>query len=155
MRLFAALVLATSATAAQQHLIEGAAVQLEHRDFPLAQHAWTRKAAVSARSFEEAQSGLGVAYRKYALANLRAINLDNFNQRPSEFSKDHAVGPAPAVAAFGNEKLAALIEKDYPEGLARRIDRTPGIRVNGRPFIETFAFEEVAKATDAELATSK
>jgi hypothetical protein len=27
--------------------------------------------------------------------------------------------------------------------------------VNGTPFIETFAFEDVAKAIDAELAASK
>jgi protein-disulfide isomerase len=133
----------------------GAAVQFEHRDFPLAKHAWARKAAIAARFFEEVQPGLGVAYRKYALANLRATNLDNFNQRLSEFANDLCVDPAQAVAALADEKLAELVEKDYQEGVARGIARTPTILVNGWPFIETFAFEDVAKAIDAELAASK
>ncbi len=63
--------------------------------------------------------------------------------------------PAQAVAALGNETLATLVEKDYQEGVARGIAKTPTVLVNGTPFIETFAFEDVAKAIDAELAASK
>jgi protein-disulfide isomerase len=190
-RLFAAVVLAAmSASAAEQHLMEGAAnspvrvviyedlqcpdcadfrtmldqrllpryaatVRFEHRDFPLAKHAWARKAAIAARFFEEVQPGLGIAYRKYALANLRAINVDNFNAVLSEFAQGHGLDPAQAVAALGNETLATLVEKDYQEGVARGIAKTPTVLVNGKPFIETFAFEDVAKAIDAELAASK
>jgi protein-disulfide isomerase len=190
-QMFAAVVLAAmSASAAEQHLMEGAAnspvrvviyedlqcpdcadfrtmldqrllpryaatVRFEHRDFPLAKHAWARKAAIAARFFEEAQPGLGIAYRKYALANLRAINVDNFNAVLSEFAQGHGVDPAQAVAALGNETLATLVEKDYQEGVARGIAKTPTVLVNGKPFIETFAFEDVAKAIDAELAASK
>jgi protein-disulfide isomerase len=190
-RLFAAVALAAmSASAAEQHLMEGAAnspvrvlifedlqcpdcfdfrtmldqrllpryaatVGFEHRDFPLAKHAWARKAAVAARFFEDAQPGLGIVYRKYALANLRDINLNNFNAVLSEFATGHGVDPAQAVAALGDPRLAALVEKDYQEGVARGIARTPTILVNGKPFIETFAFEDVAKAIDAELAASK
>jgi len=133
----------------------GATVQFERRDFPLAKHAWARKAAIAARFFEEARPGLGVGYRKYALANLRAINLENFNERLSQFAKEHGVDPAQAVAALTDPRLAALVEKDYQEGIARGIAKTPTILVNGRPFIETFAFEDVAKAIDAELAATK
>jgi protein-disulfide isomerase len=190
-RLFAAVVLAAmSASAAEQHLMEGAAnspvrvviyedlqcpdcadfrtmldqrllpryaatVRFEHRDFPLAKHAWARQAAVAARFFEEAQPGLGIVYRKYALANLRDINLNNFNAMLSQFATSHGVDPAQAVAALADPRLAALVEKDYQEGIARGIARTPTILVNGKPFIETFAFEDVAKAIDAELAASK
>ena len=32
-------------------------VRFEHRDFPLAKHAWARKAAIAARFFEENQAG--------------------------------------------------------------------------------------------------
>jgi protein-disulfide isomerase len=132
-----------------------ATVRFEHRDFPLAKHAWARKAAIAARFFEEAKPGLGVTYRKYALANIRAINVDNFNERLSEFAEGHGVDPIKAVAALGNETLAALVEKDYQEGIARGIAKTPTVLVNGTPFIETFAFEDVAKAIDAERAASK
>jgi protein-disulfide isomerase len=132
-----------------------ATVRFEHRDFPLAKHAWARKAAIAARFFEEAQPGLGVAYRKFALAKLRDINPDNFNAMLSQFASGHGVDSAKAVAALSDQRLSALVEKDYQEGVARGIAKTPTVLVNGKPFIETFAFEDVAKAIDAELAASK
>ena len=130
-------------------------VRFEHRDFPLAKHAWARKAAIAARFFEEAQPGLGLAYRKYAMAHLREITADNFNDRLSQFAKDHAVDPAKAVAALSDARLAALVEEDYQDGVARGIAHTPTVLVNGRPFVETFPVEDVAKAIDAELAAAK
>jgi len=132
-----------------------ASVRFDHRDFPLAKHAWARKAAIAARFLDEAKPGVGLAYRKYALANLRSINLDNFNALLSQFASSHGVDPDKAIAALNDLRLAALVEKDYQEGVARGIARTPTILVNGRPFIETFAFEDVAKAIDAELAAAK
>ena len=130
-------------------------VRFEHRDFPLAKHAWARKAAIAARFFEEAQPGLGLAYRKYAMAHLREITADNFNDRLSQFARDHAVDPAKAVAALSDARLAALVEEDYQDGVARGIAHTPTVLVNGRPFVETFPVEDVAKAIDAELAAAK
>jgi protein-disulfide isomerase len=132
-----------------------ATVRFEHQDFPLAKHSWARKAAIAARFFEAAQPGLGTTYRKYALANLRAINLTNFNVVLSQFAAGHGVDAGKAVAALRDPTLAALVEKDYQEGVASGIAKTPTILVNGTPFIETFAFEDVAKAIDAELAASK
>jgi protein-disulfide isomerase len=132
-----------------------AAVRFEHRDFPLAKHAWARKAAIAARFFEEAKPGLGLAYRKYAMANLRQITADNFNESLSQFAKDHSVDAAAAVAALSDARLAALVEQDYQDGVARGIAKTPTVLVNGRPFIETFLFEDVAKAIDEELAAAK
>ena len=132
-----------------------ATVRFEHRDFPLAKHAWARKAAIAARFFEETQPGLGLAYRKYSLANLREITADNFNDRLSQFAKDHGVDPVKAVASVSDARLAALVEEDYQEGVARGIAHTPTVLVNGRPFIETLSLEDVAKAIDAELAASK
>jgi protein-disulfide isomerase len=130
-------------------------VRFEHRDFPLAKHAWARKAAIAARFFEEAQPGLGLAYRKYAMAHLREITADNFDDRLSQFAKDHIVDPAKAVAALSDVRLAALVEEDYQDGVARGIAHTPTVLVNGRPFVETFPVEDVAKAIDAELAAAK
>jgi protein-disulfide isomerase len=132
-----------------------ATVRFEHRDFPLAKHAWARKAAIAARFFEEAQPGLGLAFRKYAMAHLREITADNFNDRLSEFAKEHEVDPAKAVAALSDARLDGLVEEDYQEGVARGIAHTPTVLVNGRPFVETFPVEDVAKAIDAELAAAK
>jgi protein-disulfide isomerase len=47
------------------------------------------------------------------------------------------------------------VEQDYRDGVARGIAKTPTVLVNGRPFIETFLFEDVAKAIDEELAAAK
>jgi protein-disulfide isomerase len=130
-------------------------VRFEHHDFPLAKHAWARKAAIAAHFFEETKPGLGLAYREYSLLNLRDITADNFNQRLSEFAKAHGVDPVKAVASLNDARLAALVEEDYQEGVARGIAHTPTVLVNGRPFVETIVVEDVAKAIDAELAASK
>jgi protein-disulfide isomerase len=130
-------------------------VRFEHRDFPLAKHAWARRAAIAARFFEEQKPGLGLAYRKYSLMNLREINAGNFNDRLSQFAKEHGIDPGKAVASLDDARLAALVEEDYQEGVARGIAHTPTVLVNRRPFVETFAVEDVAKAIDAELAASK
>jgi protein-disulfide isomerase len=133
----------------------GSKVGFERRDFPLPKHAWARQAAVAARFFDDRQPNLGLAYRKYSMANLRRTNLDNFSEQLAQFAKDHGVDPAQAVAALNDQRLAALVEQDYQQGVARGIAKTPTILVNGKPFIETFAFEDVAKAIDAELAASQ
>jgi protein-disulfide isomerase len=44
-----------------------------------------------------------------------------------------------------------MVEKDYQDGVARGVSKTPTVFVNGRPFIETFTVEEISKAIDAEL----
>jgi protein-disulfide isomerase len=132
-----------------------ATVRFEHRDFPLAKHAWARKAAIAARFFEENQPSLGLAYRKYSMANLREITAANFNDRLAQFAKQHGVDPAKAVASLNDARLAALVEEDYQDGVARGIAHTPTVLVNGRPFVETFPVEDLAQAIDAELAAAK
>ena len=127
-------------------------VAFEHRDFPLAKHAWARQAAVAARYFEETKPGLGLTWRKYAMANLRQITADTFSDRLAAFAKDNAADPAQAVASLDDPRLAALVEKDFQDGVARGIAKTPTVLVNGQPFIETFSFEEIARAIDSELA---
>jgi len=130
-------------------------VRFEHRDFPLAKHAWARKAAIAARYFEEYKPGLGLAYRRFSFANLSQITADNFNDRLSQFAKDHGADPAKAVAALSDARIAGLVEQDYQDGVARGIAHTPTVLVNGRAFVETFPIEDVAKAIDAELAAAK
>jgi len=133
----------------------GATVRFEHRDFPLAKHAWARKAAIAARFFEETKPGTGLAFRKFTLGHLSDITADNFNERMAAFAKEHGVDPAKAIAALGDERIAGLVEKDYQEGLARGVAHTPTVLVNGIPFIETFQYEDVAKTIQSQLAASK
>jgi len=133
----------------------GGTVAFEHHDFPLAKHAWARKAAIGARFLDEAKPGAGLAFRQFVMANLDNINSNNFIPIFSDFAVQRGIGESAAHAALADQRLADLVEKDYQEGVARGIARTPTVLINGRPFIETFTFEEVAKAIEAELAAAK
>jgi len=130
----------------------GARVAFVHRDFPLAKHAWARRAAVAARFFYERSPELGLRYRRETMAAQRQITAANFETRLAAFAAANGVPPAEALAALGDPRLAALVEKDYQEGVARGISKTPTILVNGTPFIETFTFEELSKGIDQALA---
>jgi protein-disulfide isomerase len=130
-------------------------VAFEHRDFPLAKHAWARKAAIAARYFEETQPGLGLAWRKYTMGHQGEINAENFDERLAQFAKKNGADPAKAAAGLSDARLAALVEKDFQEGVARGIAHTPTALVNGQPFIETIPFEDISKAIDSELAAAK
>ena len=133
----------------------GSSVRFEHRDFPLAKHAWARKAAIAARFFEETRAGLGLEFRKYAMAHQGEISSENFDDQLSRFAMAHRVDPAKAVAALEDQRLARLVEDDFEEAVARGIAHTPTVLVNGKPFIETFTFQDVAAAIDSELAAAK
>ena len=130
-------------------------VRFEHRDFPLAKHAWARKAAIAARFFEEVKPGLGLEFRKYSMGHQSEITADNFNDQLARFAQAHGTDPGKALAALGDQRLADLVERDFEEGVARGIAHTPTVLVNGKPFIETFSFEEVAGAIEAQLAAEK
>jgi protein-disulfide isomerase len=84
--------------------------------------------------------------------SLRTITAENFEQHLRAFATAHKAGADAAVAALADEKLIALVDRDSAEGVARGIARTPTALVNGRPFIETFTFEEIAAAIDEALA---
>ena len=130
----------------------GGKVAFEHRDFPLAKHAWARKAAIAARFFQETSAELAVKFRRYSLANIKPAN---FNERLTEFAKSNGTDPAAAVAALDDPRYAAAVEKDFQEGVARGVAHTPTAFVNGVAFVETIALEEISKAIDAALAEGK
>jgi len=132
-----------------------AKVVFEHRDFPLPKHPWARKAAIAARYFEKTKPGLGVQSRQYFLSNLSQITVENFNKRVSSFASEHGLDPAKALAALNDPDLAAAVEKDYQEGLARGIAHTPTVLVNATRFIETFAFQDVAKSIEDQLTSNR
>jgi protein-disulfide isomerase len=132
----------------------GAKVAFEHRDFPLAKHSWARRAAIAARFFESLRPELAVAYRRETLEKLKRITPESFEAELAAFAKANGVDPARAVAALADPKLAALVEADYQEGVARGIAKTPTVFVNGEPFIETIALDDIAKSIEREIAAN-
>lgn len=133
----------------------GKTVAFEHRDFPLAKHAWARKAAIAARFFESVSPEQGVEFRKATMAQLASIFEATFNDHVAAFAKAHKVDPAKAIAALNDAALAARVEAEYQEGVARGVARTPTVLVNGEPFIEQFPAAEIIQHIEQELAAAK
>lgn len=127
-------------------------VAFVHRDFPLAKHAWARKAAVAARYFTELKPELGLAYRRQIMANIRQTTPENFSERLAAFARDNGVEARTALASLDDKRLAGLVERDFQDGVARGVAKTPTVFVNGKPFIEHFTFEEISKSLEALLA---
>ena len=130
-------------------------VAFEHRDFPLAKHAWARKAAIAARFVAATKPDLAVGFRQYLMGHQGEINAENFNGVLERYAQEHGIDPAKAIAALDDKQLAAAVQQDFEEGVARGIAHTPTVLVNGAPFDEHFTYEEVAKAIDSELAALK
>ena len=130
----------------------GERVAFVHRDFPLAKHAWARKAAIAARYFTGVKPDLGLAYRRHIMATIQETRADNFNDKLSAFARDNGVDPAQAVAALDDTALAALVERDFQDGVARGVAKTPTVFVSGTPFIEHFSFEDISQSIEDALA---
>ncbi|MEK7406682.1 MAG: thioredoxin domain-containing protein [Acidobacteriota bacterium] len=126
-------------------------VAFEHRDFPLPRHAWARPAAIAARFFQEIRPELAVSFRRHTMQNIKQTTAENFKERLAAFAKANGVDPRKAEAALEDQRLAALVEQDYQEGVARGVARTPTVLVNGAPFIERFSVEEISKGIEAAL----
>lgn len=133
----------------------GAQVAFVHKDFPLPRHAWARKAAIAARFFESKKPELGLAYRKHVLATMFETTTENFETLLRDFAERHGIGPQEPIAALGDDGLAARVDKDFQDGVARGVSKTPTVFVNGRPYIERFTFEEISKGIDQALAETQ
>lgn len=132
-----------------------ARVAFEHRDFPLAKHAWARKAAIASRFVADQKPSLASDFRRHVMGHQGDITADNFNSMLEGYARANGIDPAKAIAALDDAQLASAVQADFEEGVARGIAHTPTVLVNGQPFVETFTYEEVAKALDSELAANK
>jgi len=130
-------------------------VAFERRDFPLAKHDWARRAAIAARFMDATNPALGSDFRRWVMGHQSKISAANFNTFLERYAADHGVDAKQAVAALGDAELSKAVQTDVEEGVARGVARTPTLLVNGHPFIETFTYEEIAKAIDSELAAHK
>ncbi|MGC4050783.1 MAG: thioredoxin domain-containing protein [Paludibaculum sp.] len=129
----------------------GAKVAFEHRDFPLAKHAWARPAAIAARYLQTVDLAKAVKFRQLAMKSQAEIKPENFNSFLAIFCEANGIDRDKALAALQDPKLEALVQKDFEDGVARGIAHTPTALVNGVPFIETFTVEEISKGIDAAL----
>ena len=126
----------------------GAKAAFEHRDFPLPKHAWARKAAIASLYFESIKPELAVEYRRTTMAHQGDISPDNFSEQLVSFAKAHGLDADKVMAALKDPELAAAVDKEYKQAVARGIAKTPTVLVDGEPFIESFTFEEIAASLD-------
>jgi protein-disulfide isomerase len=129
-------------------------VAFEHRDFPLAKHPWARPAAIAARFFETVSPETAVEFRQATMRQQDKITPETFEAHVASFAKSHKVDPAKALAALHDPALAARVEDQYQDGVARGIARTPTVLVDGEPFIEQFPAADIIKSIEQALAAT-
>jgi len=132
-----------------------ATVAFEHKDFPLAKHAWAMDAAIAARYLQSLDPRVAVEYRRDTMTNQKLITKDSFQDHLVAFALKKKLDPEKIKAALKEERWRKQVQEDVEDGVARGIARTPTVLVNGDPFIETFTYEEIAKAIDSHLAAVK
>jgi protein-disulfide isomerase len=129
----------------------GAKVAFIHRDFPLAKHAWARHAAIASRYIQRVNEEKASQFRRETMAALRTITAESFQEWLKTFCAKNGLDRDQTLASLTDPALAALVQQDFEEGVARGIARTPTALVNGEPFIETFTVEQISAAIDAAL----
>ncbi|NWF84478.1 MAG: thioredoxin domain-containing protein [Bryobacteraceae bacterium] len=85
------------------------------------------------------------------MARRRTIQPETFEDWVREFATRNKLDAARAAASLNDPALAAAVEAEFQEGVARGIARTPTALVNGVPFIETFTVEEISQGIDQAL----
>lgn len=124
----------------------GDRVAFEHHDFPLPKHDWARSAAAVAKYFDGLGPEIGIAFRRQILEELMLVDGENIESWVREFAVNNETDPDRAAMSLGDPELAAAVEADYQDGLAREVKRTPTVFVDGYPFVESFPYEDLAAA---------
>jgi protein-disulfide isomerase len=130
----------------------GSKVAFEHRDFPLSKHKWARDGAIASRYFASISPALAIKWQQYAMAHQPEITPENFREKLTAWAKQNGAAGETTLAALGNAEFSAAVDRDYQDGVARGIAHTPTVLVNGEPFIETFAYEDISAAIEKALA---
>ena len=126
----------------------GAKVAFEHRDFPLPKHNWARKATIASRVLESIRPELALEYRRATMSHQASITPDNFSAKLVQFVRAHELDMDKVRAGMKDPVIAAAVDKDFREAVARGIGKTPTVLVDGEPFIESFTFKDIAASLD-------
>jgi len=126
----------------------GSKAAFEHRDFPLPKHAWARKATIASRYFESIKPELALEYRRTTMKNQADITPDNFTEKLVQFAKAHNLEVEKVMAGMKDPAIAAGVDKDFKEAVARGVGKTPTVLVDGEPFIESFTYKDIAASLD-------
>lgn len=136
-----------------EHLLPrfGQKVAFLHKDSPQPKHPLARPVAVAGRHFATLSAALGVRYRQHVFARIPQITPQTLRDEVAAFARAQGADAAAALRALDDPELQALVERDYQEGVARGVVKTPTVFVNGRRFNERFTVEEIAAALEEAL----
>ncbi len=133
----------------------GSEMAFEHHDFPLASHSWSGRAAMVARFFDTRNPTVGIEFRRQVLARLDELQANDLAGFVAGFARQYGIDPVRAVEALNHPALAALVDKDRADGVARGVAKTPTVFVDGQPFVETFTVEAISQAIQTAIATNR
>ena len=96
---------------------------------------------------------VGIEFRRQVLAHLDEPKADDLAGFVAGFAPQYGVDPVKAVEALNHPALAAMVDRDLEEGVARGVAKTPTVFVDGKPFVETFTVEAIAQAIETAIIT--
>jgi protein-disulfide isomerase len=118
-------------------------VRLFVRDFPLEQHAYSRKAAEAAEAARA--QGRYWEYHTLLFRNQKMLDLNKLKEYASQLQLDRQQFDA----ALETGKYAAHVQRDVQDGLRLGLNSTPTIFINGQPVREkTYAALKAAIVTE-------
>ena len=132
----------------------GSRVAFEHRDFPLPKHSWAREAAQASHFFAAIEPELALEFQRQTLAARREITPESLRRHVADFARKHGQGPVKAARALTDPAMAAAVEANYREGVARGVEKTPTVFVNGEAFVEVFTAAAISKSIRAAIAAA-
>lgn len=130
-------------------------VRFIHRHFALPKHSWAKPAAMIALRLDEIACGLSAGWRNFILERLKETTPETFPIRVREFAQQSGVDADRLLGAIQDESLAARVDADYREGLARGVEKTPTVFVNQTAFVEKFTEEEIMAGIDMALIQAR
>ena len=130
----------------------GSKVAFEHRDFPLPKHSWAREAAQASHFFAAIEPELALEFQRQTLTARREITAESLHRHVADFARAHGQGPVKAARALTDPAMAAAVEANYREGIARGVEKTPTVFVNTQAFVEVFTATAISKSIRAAIA---
>jgi protein-disulfide isomerase len=129
----------------------GNLVAFEHRDFPLPKHSWAKEAAIVARYFQTLDPKVAVQFRRHMLGRIGATSAMGFRNALIEFCRENHLDTEKVLAALTNASYARAVEKEFQDGVAAGIRRTPTVVIAGKEFVETINLAEMQRVLDELL----
>ena len=132
----------------------GSSVAFEHRDFPLPKHSWAKEAAIAARYFQTLDPKISVQFRRHMLGRISATSAIGFRDALIGFCREYQLDAEKALTALTDAQHVRAVDKEFQDGVAAGVRRTPTVVIAGKEFVETINLDEIQRVLDDLLGKS-